>query len=391
MIDRVTGDLYSTGRFASPSGADSDGAGATASSDAEGYPFPGQDFTVAFDSIPPLDLDNGLFAARITLEPEPDNDDAPFALTLLEKNIAAGTLVLEIENLPPLLTGAHYEAWVRFDDDSLRSLGGFRWSGNGMIDLETGESVAGLPAPCTLVGGVELFITVEGDAGDDTRSSGSVIVASPLGGADTTLAASDAAALGDGFDDTEAFYTLATPSSADEDDYKFGIWFFHVDENGDTLPAADLPPAPSGWHYESWVRKGGNSPDEYPVSLGTFERIDSLDSDGAGPNAGDDSLAVLPAYPGQDFLVDAGGRWISDGNHEAFLSLEPDDDFSPETIFLTLFHDAMIVDVGANTSQAMEGMLQSLPEGPGRFSATAVYEMESNGDRLPKARVAAGK
>lgn len=62
----------STGRFSSPNGADSDGAGATSGSD-PAPPFPGQDF---IDPALPL---AGLTAV-ITVEPEPDTSASPFAL-----------------------------------------------------------------------------------------------------------------------------------------------------------------------------------------------------------------------------------------------------------------------------------------------------------------------
>lgn len=84
---------YSAGRFRSVTGADHDLAGATAGPDGDdingdgrgdGFAFPGQDFVQPADGIPaPLQLDNGYFEARLTLEPEPDNSPLPFALTLL--------------------------------------------------------------------------------------------------------------------------------------------------------------------------------------------------------------------------------------------------------------------------------------------------------------------
>ncbi len=71
----------STGRFASVTGADSDGAGPDAGP--EPTPgFPGQDFV-----NPALDLTSG-YAAVITVEPEPDNAPGPFTLKpLLDPNI----------------------------------------------------------------------------------------------------------------------------------------------------------------------------------------------------------------------------------------------------------------------------------------------------------------
>jgi hypothetical protein len=70
----------STGRFADPSKADSDGAGPTAGK--SGAPaLPGQDFV-----DPPVSLIG--YAAVISIEPEPDNSPAPFAFKpLLDQSI----------------------------------------------------------------------------------------------------------------------------------------------------------------------------------------------------------------------------------------------------------------------------------------------------------------
>ena len=70
----------STGRFLSPLGTDSDGAGPTAGP-SPGPPFPGQDYI-----SPNLNLIG--YAAVISIEPEPDDSDAPFAFKpLVDSNI----------------------------------------------------------------------------------------------------------------------------------------------------------------------------------------------------------------------------------------------------------------------------------------------------------------
>ncbi len=66
----------STGRFTDLMAADSDGAGPTAGPK-PGPALVGQDFI-----DPPLDLTSG-YAAVISIEPEPDNSPAPFALKIL--------------------------------------------------------------------------------------------------------------------------------------------------------------------------------------------------------------------------------------------------------------------------------------------------------------------
>ena len=67
------GGPVSTGRFTDPAAADSDLAGPAGGPDGNGPPFPGQDFVA-----PAMDL-VGL-AAVISVEPEPDDSPAPFAL-----------------------------------------------------------------------------------------------------------------------------------------------------------------------------------------------------------------------------------------------------------------------------------------------------------------------
>ena len=71
----------STGRFVDPAAADSDGAGPTAGPDGS-PPFPGQDFI-----NPPMDL-TGLTVV-LSVEPDPDDSPAPFALKPLAGEVAA--------------------------------------------------------------------------------------------------------------------------------------------------------------------------------------------------------------------------------------------------------------------------------------------------------------
>lgn len=70
----------STGRFTDVSGDDSDGAGRTAGTGMS-PPFPGQDFV-----SPPMDLLGATVV--ISVEPEPDNSEAPFAI----KPLIAGSV-----------------------------------------------------------------------------------------------------------------------------------------------------------------------------------------------------------------------------------------------------------------------------------------------------------
>jgi hypothetical protein len=104
VLDRQNGVAYSTGKFLSATSADSDLAGATAGADGpdqnndgrgDGFAFPGQDFIRSQGSIPALlQLDNGNFEARITLEPDPDNASAPFYLALFTDDFIGPNLPL---------------------------------------------------------------------------------------------------------------------------------------------------------------------------------------------------------------------------------------------------------------------------------------------------------
>lgn len=83
------GTPVSTGRFKVPAGADGDGAGPTAGPDGS-PPFPGQDFIA-----PPMDLVGGKVV--ISVEPEPDDMPAPFAIKPLvdEETTDVGPGVLQ--------------------------------------------------------------------------------------------------------------------------------------------------------------------------------------------------------------------------------------------------------------------------------------------------------
>lgn len=99
----VTGDgPQSTGRFADPAAVDSDEGGPTAGSD-PAPPFPGQDF------INPL-VDLIGTTAVISIEPEPDDNPAPFAIKPLVdmevEDVGIGVLQNMAVNADPLPSGS---------------------------------------------------------------------------------------------------------------------------------------------------------------------------------------------------------------------------------------------------------------------------------------------
>lgn len=73
----------STGTFSDVAAADSDGGGPAAGTDSPAPPFPGQDFV-----DPATDLSSG-YMAVISVEPSPDDSDAPFAIKPLGGSIGS--------------------------------------------------------------------------------------------------------------------------------------------------------------------------------------------------------------------------------------------------------------------------------------------------------------
>lgn len=78
----------STGRFASVTGADDDGAGPTAGPN-PGPPFPGQDFIQ-----PPVNLRGKTIV--ISVEPQPDDSPKPFAIKPLQRKLATNAAVAPV-------------------------------------------------------------------------------------------------------------------------------------------------------------------------------------------------------------------------------------------------------------------------------------------------------
>jgi hypothetical protein len=116
----------STGRFASVTGADSDGGG-PAAGPAAAPPFPGQDYI-----NPPTDLTAG-YAAVISIEPEPDDSSAPFALKPLVdmtiNDVGMGVLQPLANNAAGFLHGSVtlLEEWFVPNVAHVNGAGGSKW------------------------------------------------------------------------------------------------------------------------------------------------------------------------------------------------------------------------------------------------------------------------
>ncbi len=382
VIDRTTGAAYSTGRFASPGAADDDGAGSTAGGEGTPYPFPGQDFAVTDGAIPVLDLDNGNYASALTVEPNPDTDPAPFPFKILEKNVVSGTALFTFSKLPTLTTLGSYEAWASYDDDSLLSIGKFRWNGTIMTNPETGRTIRGLSAKCNLTDAARILISVEPYPDGDPAPSGSFLLGGDVANGAASLSTSHSFAWGTTVVKDTVFYRFDSPSTSIDTDYFRGLWFYSVPTPGDTVSTLGLPEAPAGWTYQAWVQR---STDATPTSMGRFTDPLAADSDGAGPAAGTDTTAVLPRFPGQDFLNPV--KNISDGFHRIYLTLEPLNDFNLAGAFFRIYEDAKIITATQTELQAMPHLRANFPTSAATYDASATFDFEGLGGALPTATI----
>ena len=381
VTDRETGVYYSTGRFSGPSGADSDNAGATAGTE-PGHSFPGQDFVNVAGGIQPLDLDNGKYALSVTLEPASDLSDDPFFLTLLDKNIAGGNMVLELDHFPESPAGTYYAIWAVFPDSTV-SIGSFHYYDEEIVDVTDGEEIVGFFINTNLLDADAVIISIESEGGKRFASSGSCFMGGNVVEDTIVLTYSHTMALGD-LDDVTGSYILDTPTTPGEDDDSlYGFWFYEY-STGETLATLDLPTAPSGWMYEAWLINVAFSGDDVLYSIGTFTDPGVADSDGAGEFS--DTLVTPPAFPGQDY-VSGTLRQLVAGNYAVLISIEPEIDLVPGEPFLSLLKDIQINSANRGVTQDMDRLTGDLPSGSAPYALSRKSSMDSMGDRLPKASI----
>ena len=394
----------STGRFTDPNAMDQDGTGPTAGGFGTGPAFPGQDFL-----DPPVDLIG--YAAVISVEPEPDNSAAPFALKPLldpkiddvgdhgsqpmrnnaEASSPTGTalfaepLLLDISGLEDLGAGWVYEGWLIVDDTPV-SAGLFTVDAEGQLSTNVF-----MVNPLDARHAAAFVLTIEPSPDDDPAPSAVHALGGDFSNGMATLSVAHPAALGDDFSNASGSYVLAAPSGGADQPYVNGIWWFasaaaqaqedrkgeeEGEEEGEDqekdpkeerekekerreraqeqgpAPALTLPNLPAGWVYEGWV-VGTDG----PISTGRFTSVKRADSDAGGPAAGPEEV---PSFPGQDFVDPA--LDLTSG-YAAVISVEPEPDNSPAPFAYKPLLDPEIEDVGADVLQAMAPNLETLATG----------------------------
>lgn len=260
---------------------------------------------------------------------------------------------LDFVGLEPLGEGFVYEGWIVVDGTPV-STGRFIIE---EIDGDRTYVADSLATQSDLENASDFVLTIEPAVGDDPAPA----AAKPLGGAIVDgvaqLTHAHPAALGNDFSSAAGQFIIATPTTADDtsDDYS-GVWFLEITDEG-PVAGLDLPTLPDGWVYEGWAVIDGQ-----PVSTGRF-----VDANGPDDFNGFSGPDPSPAYPGEDFIVNAPDGLtfptnLTDGG-TIVLSIEPEDDDSPLPFAFKPL--AASVD-GADVETAIE-----LGAGPGFPSGTA--------------------
>ncbi len=265
-----------------------------------------------------------------------DLDDAP----------KTSALTLDLNGLEDLGSDYLYEGWIIVDGAPV-STGTFSVDANNnlsqtsfTLDEETLESAT------------DFVLTIEPNPDPSTAPADTKIFIGSFNGDSASLNTSTVAS---SFDAIDGKFIIAAPTGtgAAEEMYS-GIWFLD-NSSGSAVAGLQLPTLEAGWKYEGWVVVDG-----VPLSTGTFSSVEGADdaSPFSGSNPG-------PAYPGEDFLVNApdGVTFPTDVRGKAaVISIEPYPDnsaapFTLKPLFGMVPSDAMGV------QQITDYVAESFPTG----------------------------
>jgi hypothetical protein len=224
-------------------------------------------------------------------------------------------LVVQLSNLPTLNDGFQYEGWIIVDGAAI-STGTFDATGNVTTSIDRTQ----------LDDATRYVLTIEPDPDPSADPSSTHILAGDFNGNVAALTIGHSAALGSDFTDATGKYILATPTNGADTDENSGVWWLD-NSNPPAVAGLTLPDLADGWKYEGWAVIDGT-----PVSTGTFTDINAADE--ADEFSGD---TPGPAYPGEDFLVNApdGLTFPTDlSEANVVISIEPDPDDSALPFFL---------------------------------------------------------
>lgn len=249
-----------------------------------------------------------LLAMTVTFVSCEDDDTSPSMLNL------------NINGLENLGSGYAYEGWLIVDGNPVTT-GVFTVNDNGNLSTNFFDV-----SPSDLEDATTFVLTIEPSPDNDPAPSDVHILAGDFNNGSASLNVGHSAALNNNFGSVAGKYILATPTDAATDNENSGLWFLDL-AGGSPAIGLELPTLPAGWVYEGWAVIDGT-----PVSTGTFTDVAAADN--SAPFSG--SLGG-PAYPGEDFLVNApsGLSFPTDlAGGTAVISIEPVPDNSEAPFLL---------------------------------------------------------
>ena len=155
------------------------------------------------------------------------------------------------------------------------------------------------------------------------------------------------------------FYIVNAPTGSVGNCGK-GLWL--CDQGGaSSWPAGTGLNLGRGWIYKGWVHD--KVTDEY-YATGTFYNPEGPDSDGPGPCA--DTLGTAYTKPGEDWLLTGCSslNTIVDGNHEVFVTLEPEfrQSGAPPFVLKLYYQNNILASVGCDRRDNMFTQRQNIPD-----------------------------
>jgi len=226
------------------------------------------------------------------------------------------TLTVDVRGLENLGAGYAYEGWVMIDGAPVTT-GVFTVNDDGDLSQSTFD----VPR---LADATTFILTIEPSPDNDPAPSAVHLVAGDFSGNTANLDVGHGAALANDFEASTGKFILATPTDSDDTNEHSGVWFLD-NSSGSPVAGLDLPTLPEGWIYEGWAVIDGS-----PVTTGKFSSVSGADQAApfSGPNGG-------PAYPGEDYLINApAGKTFPTNLAAAVISIEPVPDNSDAPFLL---------------------------------------------------------
>jgi len=226
-------------------------------------------------------------------------------------------LTLNITGLEDLGSDYAYEGWIIVNGAPV-STGTFSVDANGTLY----QTAFAIDAEI-LDAATQFVLSIEPVPDTDPAPADPKLLAGDFSGTSASLSTG---LIGD-FSSTTGSYILATPTTADDMDELSGVWFLNPNGGSPIAGLENLPTLPNGWVYEGWAVIDGQ-----PVTTGTFTSASGTDN--SAPFSGSGGS---PAYPGEDFIMNAPGSLtfptnLSDAPIVISIEPVPDNSAAPFTL-----------------------------------------------------------